>query len=261
MAGSQLDKFEKKALKSRIKQLKAEGLSSTEANRQAFAEVGSFRGRTALGIRRKDQNKQIQDKGFIDKSPEGAGVAQSSLDLSGALARTSAVVIAKKASEEAAKAAAKEAAKEAGKEAGKEVAKEAGKEAGKTAGTSTAAGLGAGLAAKGFQTAIGSSGSQDTTTAVAGGAAEGAATGFTVGGAWGAAVGAVVGGGVGALKAKSRRKQAAREAQAKKEEALAGIAKAKGDSINRALANMSTAFGMTLRQNNFLGSFSRRTNN
>lgn len=113
------------------------------------------------------------------------------------------------------------------------------------------------LTAKGIGEATGGSraGNQSTAAGVATGAASGAALGFSVGGAYGAAVGGVVGGAVGALKASSSRSQAAREAQAKKEEALAGISLQKGQRINQALTNMSIAFGSTFRQNEFLGRF------
>ena len=71
----------------------------------------------------------------------------------------------------------------------------------------------------------------------------------------GAAAGAVIGGTMGAMKASAARKQQAREAEAKKFQAIAGIEKTKGLMINNALTSMATAFGNTLRQNQMIGRF------
>lgn len=86
-------------------------------------------------------------------------------------------------------------------------------------------------------------------------AASSAASGFAIGGPKGAIIGGVVGGTIGILKARSARKKAAREAEAKKHEALAQIEDDKATRINAALKSMAQSIGSTLRQNRQLGSF------
>ena len=96
---------------------------------------------------------------------------------------------------------------------------------------------------------------------VAGGALTGAASGAATGAALGAgnpmaiAAGAVIGGGLGIMKASSARKKAARDAEAEKHRAIAGIAQEKGMRINQALQSMSSAMGSTLRNNKQIGRF------
>jgi hypothetical protein len=86
------------------------------------------------------------------------------------------------------------------------------------------------------------------------GSLQGAATGASigtaispgVGTAIGAGVGAVIGGTLGAIKARSKRKQAQAQIEAKKQEELGRIEGEKGDRIQRAMAGLGQAFSRNL---------------
>lgn len=93
------------------------------------------------------------------------------------------------------------------------------------------------------------SGETDSAANMAQSAMGGASTGFAMGGPVGAAVGGVVGGAIGLLKARSARKRAAAEANARMQQGLANIYQNKAGQIGRALEGMRSGFTQSLIRN------------
>jgi len=88
-----------------------------------------------------------------------------------------------------------------------------------------------------------------TGSAVGEGAMQGAMAGAPFAAATGGAsvaIGAVIGGTLGAIKARSKRKQAQAQIEAKKQEELGRIEGEKGDRIQRAMAGLGQAFSRNL---------------
>lgn len=83
-------------------------------------------------------------------------------------------------------------------------------------------------------------------TGASAGASIGTAVAPGIGTAIGAGVGAVIGGTLGAIKARSKRKQAQAQIEAKKQEELGRIEGEKGDRIQRAMAGLGQAFSRNL---------------